>query len=378
MQLSLKTFSQLIEDMGAALRGSATSLVDVSVGSVIRAIFEANASVVLWLQWLVLQTLSMTRAATSAGLDLDSWMADFGAVRLAATSATGVLTFSRFATTLPALVPLGAIAKTADGLLSFAVTEDDTVSTWQQQSSGYVVPIGVTSANIPVTCLSVGSAGNVLSGTVTTIASSIPGIDQVLNANAFTDGTDSESDQAFRARFQSYLASRARATLTAVQNTVSNVQQGLIFSIAENVSPDGTARAGSFLVIIDDGSGYPSADLLSTVASAVDLVRPTGTTFTVVPPLVLKVSVSLSANVRATDVTGSLAPAIEDQITTYLNSLPIGCVASATRVAMSAYSANTAIQNVTSVLLNGFPLDIAPPARTIIKSGEITVVVDAG
>ena len=146
-----------------------------------------------------------------------------------------MLTFSRFATTLPALVPLGAIAKTADGLLSFAVTEDDTVSTWQQQSSGYVVPIGVTSANIPVTCLSVGSAGNVLSGTVTTIASSIPGIDQVLNANAFTDGTNSESDQAFRARFQSYLASRARATLTAVQNTVSNVQQGLIFSIAENV-----------------------------------------------------------------------------------------------------------------------------------------------
>ena len=133
----------------------------------------------------------MTRAATSAGPDLDSWMADFGAVRLAATSATGVLTFSRFATTLPALVPLGAIAKTADGLLSFAVTEDDTVSTWQQQSSGYVVPIGVTSADIPVTCLSVGSAGNVLSGTVTTIASSIPGIDQVLNANAFTDGTDS-------------------------------------------------------------------------------------------------------------------------------------------------------------------------------------------
>ena len=39
--------------MGAALQGSATSLVDVSVGSVIRAIFEANASVVLWLQWLV-------------------------------------------------------------------------------------------------------------------------------------------------------------------------------------------------------------------------------------------------------------------------------------------------------------------------------------
>jgi Baseplate J-like protein len=378
MQLSLKSFSQLIEDMGAALQGSATSLVDVSVGSVLRAIFEANASVVLWLQWLVLQTLSMTRAATSAGTDLDSWMADFGAVRLAATPATGVLSFSRFATTLPALVPIGAIAKTADGLLSFAVTEDDTLSTWQQQSSGYVVPIGVTSADIPVTCLTAGSAGNVLPGTITTIASSIPGIDQVLNANAFTDGTDSESDQAFRSRFQSYLASRSRATLAAVQNAVSSVQQGLIFSIAENLSPDGTARPGSFLVIVDDGSGYPSADLLSMVASAVDLVRPIGTTFTVAPPVVLKVAVSLTAYVRQTDVTDNLVPAIEAQITAYLNSLQIGCVASATRVAMSAYSANTAIQNVTSVLLNGFALDVAPPAGTVIKAGEITAVVDAG
>jgi Baseplate J-like protein len=117
---------------------------------------------------------------------------------------------------------------------------------------------------------------------------------------------------------------------------------------------------------------------LSTVASAVDLVRPIGTTFTVVPPVVLKVTVSLTAYVRQTDVTDNLVPAIEAQITAYLNSLQIGCVASATRVAMSAYSANTAIQNVTSVLLNGFALDVAPPTGTVIKAGEITAVVDAG
>ena len=158
MKLNLKTFNQLIQDMGAALQSSATSLVDVSVGSVIRAIFEANASVVLWLQWLILQTLSMTRAATSAGLDLDSWMADFGAVRLAAIPSTGMLSFSRFATTLPALIPLGTVVKTADGLLSFTVTRDDTLSTWQQQSTGYVVPTGVISADVPVTCLAAGSS----------------------------------------------------------------------------------------------------------------------------------------------------------------------------------------------------------------------------
>ena len=138
------------------------------------------------------------------------------------------------------------------------------------------------------------------------------------------------------------------------------VQQGLIFSVVENISPDGTARIGSFLVIIDDGSGYPSTDLLSRVATAVDLVRPVGTSFTVVPPLVLKVDVSLTATVGHTNIQDNLTPAVEQQITTYLNSLPIEEVASVTRVALSAYAANPGIQNVTSVLLNGQSADATP------------------
>ena len=87
MNLRLKGFAQLIQDMSATLQSSATALVDVSVGSVLRAIFEANASVVLWLQWLVLQVLQTTRASTSTGSDLDSWMADFGLSRLPAAAA---------------------------------------------------------------------------------------------------------------------------------------------------------------------------------------------------------------------------------------------------------------------------------------------------
>ena len=102
MILNLKGFSQLIEDMGAALQSSASNVIDVSVGSVVRAIFEANASVVLWLQWLLVQVLQSTRASTSSGPDLDSWMLDFGLTRLPAIASTGIVTFSRFTTNLPA------------------------------------------------------------------------------------------------------------------------------------------------------------------------------------------------------------------------------------------------------------------------------------
>ena len=378
MNLNLKGFSQLVEDMGAALQSSASSLIDVSVGSIVRAIFEANASVVLWLQWLILQVLSCTRASTSNGPDLDSWMADFGLVRLPAVPSTGIVTFSRFVATLSATIPTGTLIKTTDGSLSFSVTQDRTLSIWQPSASAYVLPSGVVSADLPVVCKTSGSLGNVLAGTITVIAASLPGVDQVNNANPLSNGADAESDQAFRNRFQSYLASRSRATLTAVQNAIANVQQGLDVAIEENTAPAGTALVGAFLVIVDDGTGYPSSELLSTVATAVDSVRPIGTTFAVIPPQVLTVNVSLTAALTSAAAASLVIPSIQNYVALYLNSLPIGKGASVTRVAQNAYLAGSGIDNITGIELNGSSADIAVPSGTVIKAGQVVVTINDG
>jgi uncharacterized phage protein gp47/JayE len=378
MNLNLKGFSQLVEDMGAALQSSASSLLDVSVGSVVRAIFEANASVVLWLQWLILQVLSCTRASTSVGPDLDSWMLDFWLTRLPAVPSTGIVTFSRFVDTLSATIPIGTSVKTTDGSLSFSVTQDETRSIWQSSASAYVLPIGVGSADLPVICTTSGSVGNVLAGTITVIAASLPSVDQVNNVNPLSDGADAESDQAFRNRFQSYLASRSRATLTAVQNAIANVQQGLDVAIEENTAPAGTAQVGAFLVIVDDGTGYPSSDLLSTVATAVDSVRPIGTTFAVIPPRVLTVNVSLTAALTSAATAAVIVAAIQNYVAIYLNGLPIGKGASVTRVAQSAYLAGSGIDNVSGIQLNSAALDIAVPSGTVIKAGQVVVTTNDG
>ncbi len=377
MQLNLKTFNQLIQDMGATLQASATSLVDISVGSVLRAVFEANAGVVLWLQWLVLQVLSMTRAATSTGVDLDSWMADFGLTRLPATPSSGVVTFSRFATNLPAPIPAGSIVKTADGLLTFSVSEDPTLSIWQQTSSAYVIPAGTSSADLPTICQSTGSGGNVLAGTITVIASSLPGVDQVNNSGPFVHGVDVESDQAFRVRFQGFLGSLTRATLAAVQAAVAGIQQGLNYLVKENVLPDGTQHIGSFVVIIDDGSGYPSAALISQVASAVDLVRPIGTSFSIIPPIVQFAAVSLGVTTSGAQTT-DYTSLIQARITSYVNSLGIESSASITRIANAAYAASSSIDNVINVTINGLTTDLAPAAGTVVKAGPIEVSLNGG
>ena len=170
---------------------------------------------------------------------LTLWMLDFGLSRLPAVPSTGIVTFSRFAPNLAATIPVGSIVKTSDGSLSFSVTEDDASSIWQPASSGYIIPSGVPSADLPVMCITYGSIGNVLSGTINVISASLPGVDQVNNANPLSNGVDAETDQAFRSRFQGYLASRSRATLGAVQNAIANVRQGLDVAIEQNTGPGG-------------------------------------------------------------------------------------------------------------------------------------------
>jgi uncharacterized phage protein gp47/JayE len=378
MNLKLKAFSQLVEDMGAALQSSATNLVDVSVGSVVRAIFEANASVVLWLQWLILQVLQTTRAATSTGADLDSWMSDFGLIRLPAISSSGTVTFSRFASNLPATVPAATIIKLSDGSLSFAVAEDRTLSIWQPASTAYVLPTGVNSVDLPVTCLTGGSIGNVLDGAITVIATPLPGVDLVTNANPFSNGADAESDQSFRGRFQSYLAGRSRATTTALRSAIADVRQGLDIEILENTAVDGTIRPGFFVVIVDDGSGYPSSDLLTLVSYATDSVRPVGTMFAVIPPAVISIDVSLTAVLAIGTSVAQCVSNIQQQVASYLDGLAIGRIAAVTRIAQSAYRADPGIENVTGILLNGLPSDLMPPPRGVIKAGQILVTTNDG
>ena len=378
MVLNLKGFRQLVEDMTAALQGSATAFVDVSVGSVIRAIFEANASIALWLQWLILQVLQTTRASTSSGSDLDSWMLDFGLARLAAVPSSGVVTFSRYTPSLSALVPVGSKVKSADGKVSFAVVRDTSISTWSPSGDGYVIPSGVAAADVPVVCSTAGAAGNVLAGTVNVIAASVPGVDQVVNANPFGNGIDAEDDDAFRSRFQGYLTSRSRATLGAINEAIVGVRQGLRFEIAENTDANGEPLPGSFLAIVDDGSGYPSTDLLSGVATAIEAVRPIGTVFAVLPPRVLTVNVSMSVELARGENASQDISAVQQSVADYLNGLGVGDTASVTRLAGQAYQASPKIQNVTGILLNGTSADVIPVPYTVIKAGQILVSANGG
>ncbi len=373
MQLSLQSFTSLVQNMAASVQAAASQLLDLTVGSTLRAILEANASIALWMQWLILLVLRTTRAATCTDADLDSWMADFSLVRLPAVAATGIVTFSRISPGMAALIPAGALVRTADGTQTFMVSTDTDNAAWMPARNGYAIAAGVSAVNVPVTALTPGIAGNVQAGAVSLLASALPGIDSVTNANAFQNGAEAETDDAFRARFQNFIASRSRATLSAVGYAISSIQQGLRYAIQENVDTAGQPRMGSFVVTVDDGTGTPSAALLSTVQLAVEAVRPIGSVFAVQPPAVIAANVSLTLTVASGTAKSQVVAVVGTAVAAYIDGLGIGAPLPLTKLAQVAYSASLAVTNVTQLLVNGDTADVTPPTCGVIKSGMIAV-----
>jgi uncharacterized phage protein gp47/JayE len=325
------------------------------------------------MQWLILQVLQMTRAATSTGADLDSWMADMSLVRLQAVAASGQVTFSRLTPTASAVVPSGALVRTADGTQTYVVTDDPTVSSWNPASSGYVLPAGVNAVTVPVMAQQPGSSGNVQAGMISQVVTTMPGVDSVSNGAPIQNGMDAESDTAFRSRFQNYIQSRSRATLLAIGFAITSIQQGLNYVIQENVDASGAPRPGSFLVTVDDGTGYPPASLLSTVAGAIEAVRPVGTSYAVLPPGVTVVSVSVILTVAPGASKPPIVAAVSTALTGYINSLAIGVPLPITRVSQICYAASASVTNVSAVLVNGQANDLYVGSSGIIKSGTVAV-----
>lgn len=373
MILSLQSFTAMVEQMAAAVQGAAAQALDLTVGSALRSILEANAGLALWLQWLVVQTLQASRLATSSGADCDSFGADFGFQRLPAVPATGTVTFSRFAPILSATIPAATTVITGDGTQRFTVIADPANAAYSPSAGGYTLGAGVGSIDLPVQASAPGAAGNVLPGTVTLLGSSVPGVDTVSNANGFTGGVDAESDDAFRARFGNYLASLTRATPGAVSEAVAGVRQGLSVVVSENVDQTGAASPGEFVVTVDDGSGHPSAGLLATVQQAVEAVRPVGTRFAVQGPVVVSADVAMTLTLASGADAQTAEAQVNAALAAFIGGLPVGATLPYSRLAQIAYDASSSITNVTAVELNNATGDLVPPVFGAVRAGTISV-----
>jgi len=373
MTISTKDFPTIVGDAVTAIQGAARGLVDLTIGSILRSVVEANAAIILWLQGLILQLLATTRAATSNTTDLDSFMLDFGVSRLAAVAASGQVTFARFTPTAQAVIPVGTTVLTADGTQSFAVILDITNGAYNAGLGGYVLGAGVSSINVTVVASTAGIGANALIGQISLINAPIPGVDTATNAAAFTNGVNAESDAALRARFITYIASLSKATKLAIGNAITSLKQGVTYSLTENMTYAGVTQNGYFFVVVDDGTGVPDSTFLSTVGNAVDAVRPLTSTFGVYAPVVVTANVAMTITTAAGYNHSATVALLVATITNYINTLALGQSLSYSRLAQVAYDASPGITNVTAVTLNSATADVPATILQVIKAGTVAV-----
>ncbi len=381
--LNTKTFTQLVEGQAAAVQARSTALIDYTIGSLMRAFAEAIAGVVLWLQSIILGVLMLSRAATSNGADLDSWIADFGGPfiengatvfgRLPAVSATGAVTFSRFSSVGIGAVPAGATIETADGTQRYVVVADPENVAWSEADQAYLLSDGQATISVPAMALVGGLAGNANAGQIDTITSAIPGIDQVTNPLAFENGLDAETDAALRVRFRGYIQALADGTPPAIMYWLRAMGVTVTAQIVEYQLVDGTPKPAYFYVIVDDGSGAPDADFIAAATAQVDLHRAAGVEFDVYGSSVLAVAVAMdiltSNPLDHDDAAALVVLAVE----AYLDSLALGEKMVFNKLYQVIYGASPLIIDVDNLVANAGVVDIVPAVGQTIKAGAVTV-----
>jgi len=376
--LSTQSFGAIVSNFATAVQGSATSLIDFSVGSVLLAIGEAMGGTALWLQGLILQVAALTRAATSSGTDLDSWLAQFGFAREPAVAAITQETFGRFTPTNAALVPVGANVNTNDGTVIFTVIADSTNAAYSASQNGYVLPAGQASVNVTVQCTVAGTVGNVAAGALNTLGTAISGIDFVTNGANVQNGIAAESDPAVRARFVLWVAGLGGATLIAVQAAIAGVQQNMTGIIVENQQYGGQTQNGFFTVVANDGSNELTETEQTNVENAIENVRPLTVSYSVHGPEPETVTVSMSITVGAGYVLAAVEALVQAALIAYINSIATtaaGATLPYTSLAAQAYGV-AGVTNVTGVLLNGGTADLTIAYQFVLEATTGTVTVN--
>ena len=369
-------FTALVTGQAAVMQAAAlpTAPLDFTIGSVFRALAEGSAWLGLWLQGLILQVLTLTRASTSNGTDLDSWMADFTLSRIGAVSSTGQVTFGRYTPSVAAAVAPGVTVATGDGSQVFTVIADPSQLAWVASAGQYQLPSGVASAAISVSAVTAGAGGNVAGGTISVLTTPLSGVDYVTNPQPMSGGLAAEADAALRARFANFINTRSLSTSAAIGYAVSSVPGATSYSLTQNYDYSGVYDPGSFYVVVDDGSGAPPASLIAAVSAAVAVTAGAGIRFGVLAPVLLTADVSMTLTTAAGYNHAALVAAVQAAVTGYIDGLPVGAALAINKLAQIAFDAAPGISNISAVSVNGAVGDMGATAQQIIRAGMVAVV----
>lgn len=373
MPLNTKTFEQYLSDIITTWAGLLFLSPNLQSGDPLRAVFEATVlGGLIFIQSQAVRINKLTRAATSDGDDLDSYMADYGFERESATFAEGTATFAvNQVKTSNILIEPGIVIQTLGGKVRYQVIADTTKSGWSATQNAYVLTAGDLSVDCTVQALDSGPGSNVQALQLVQLVSSVSGINTVRNVAPILNGLSAETDEDFRKRFiLAFNSVDAEGTILAILKAATGVQNGLDVKVVEFIDQNDNPREAFFMVVVDDGSGAPPSLLLDAVYLAVDRVRGGGIRFAVFGPVLITAIVSVNIRVSSSDVIAAAEIAILD----YINTLKISEILYISQIDKTIMNVPGVVAIQPASLVCG-QADGTPTNRTVYRSSNLHVTI---
>ena len=260
MSFDRKSSESMVTDMVTWIKGCTTKLTDFRIGSKTRTILEAIA--------IVLEEITDKLFRSIRELIESNIYSVFSFDKIPATYAIGNVTFSRSNIAdqnyiILAGTTLLSKASQYNAPLKFYVVKD------------VIIAVGTTSVDVGVVCETAGTIGNITSGSLTTFLQQPLGVDSVNNALDFVTGTEEETSEAQKARFQDFLQAQSRGVLQSVEYgaklaNVVDVNTGVIIEkvVLAVASEDLVNKLGQVDLFIWNGVGTASPALITSVTKS--------------------------------------------------------------------------------------------------------------
>lgn len=328
-------------------------------GSLIKAKGNAVTFFAENLQLQVNITYSSFRIKTAKGLHLDNRAGDFDTYRTAGTNAIAIQRFVGITgRTIDITIPANTVVTTEVDIFG------NTIS--YELNSLLVLTSGQVSTTGLVTCTKEGTVGNVQSGMIVVLPTTIVGIESTYNIENISNGAEDENDQQFKTRIPNAVRGLQCANEFSIKDAVYALPEITFVDVDEN-SP----TEGNFSVFVTTDTGYVDSITRARVSQALKGIKAYCVTYSIITPIISGVVVELDVEIDAENYQqNTLEQLIQITLLNYTNNKAISALTTSDINLITRRI--DGVTNAKNILINGIASDIELEKTHVIKILDVS------
>jgi uncharacterized phage protein gp47/JayE len=299
MGLQIKTFREILQDMASWVVYNNPKLNNFRVGSALRTILEAVAVE------LEAMYFKMKKAFSQAVEESIANSFNFYQQAAIPSSGTVIMEFRGYLAQ-KLLIPKGFRFSTqpVGGKVVYFETKEEVLC-----------PEGTLSAVLDIRCIEAGTVGNVPANSITLSVTPLSVISKIYNTEAFINGEAEESKEEYKKRFNQYIETLARGTVSSIQYGCLKVPGVSGAYVSDQI--------GEIKAYVHDAAGNLSTELKKQVEDTLIDYRPAGTGVLVLPVNKRPVDVDITITIKEGFNVDAYKNLVKSSVTIFLNNFVV-------------------------------------------------------